>query len=422
MFNFKSKNFKNFLILLFGNSSGQILPVLMLPIIIRNSTTENFGLFSFFISVCAILSIFASGRLEFAIVQPKKENHALIVLYSCIIFSVLFSSIFLIIAAIYPKILIFISPNQISIPLIIEISIYMFLTSVNQSLCYYFIRKNNITLIANSRFILGLSTIITQILLLSLHFKNGLIIGALIGLFIGNLVFLANISRLEFEILKKISVNKILNVIIAYKNYPLLNTWGAVLDSLSLQIPILILNKYYSSEILGNFSLAYKFLNLPLSLITGSLSQLFFNYINNIKYPYEQRASINKLLIILIIIAIPFMMLSYFFCEELFILIFGPEWTTAGIFAKYLCFSIGVRIIVSPLSSFLLLERNLKYLTFWQIFHSISLVITLYLISTYDINKFIYIFNIHEIIFYAFYLYLIYKKTECNKVGLCAEY
>ena len=421
MFSLKNRNFKNFLILLFGNTSGQILPVLMLPLITRNSTAENFGLFSFFISFSAILSIFASGRLEFAIIQPKKEKHALTIFCSCVLFSFLISFMFFILTEIYPKILIFFSPSQNSLSLILEISIYMFLISLYQSFSYHFIRKKNIKLIAKSRVIMGLSTVIFQILLINLKFKNGLIIGTILGMLIGNLIFFRNISKLEYKFLKTITVKKIINVLIIYKNYPLLNTWGAVFDTLSLQIPILILNKYYSSEVLGNFSLAYKFINLPLALITGSLSQLFFHYINSLENTVELRASINKLLSYLIILAIPFILFNYFFSEQLFIFIFGEKWASAGFFAKYLCFSIGIRIVVSPLSSVLLLERNLKYLTFWQVFHSLSLLITLYLISAYDINRFIYIFNIHEILFYVFYLHLIFKGTKKNEVRLCIE-
>ena len=64
---------KNVIILFTGKSIAYALPVIVVPILTRIFTPEEFGIFAFYSAIVATLAVLANAGYENAIVLPKKK-------------------------------------------------------------------------------------------------------------------------------------------------------------------------------------------------------------------------------------------------------------------------------------------------------------------------------------------------------------
>ena len=118
---------------------------------------------------------------------------------------------------------------------------------------------------------------------------------------------------------------------------------------------------------------------------------------------------------LLAILISPLFVICFFFGEDLFVFVFGPEWVIAGGFAFPISLIVSFRFIVSPLSSVLSLERNIKFAAIWQFLYFLSTLIMLVFATQFTINTFLIIFVVNEFIMYAFYFFLILKGSNSYK-------
>ena len=72
----QSEVWRNLIKILTSASIAQIVPLIIYPILTRIFHAEQFGLLALYQGICAILIIPASGRYEFAIMIPEKDEDA----------------------------------------------------------------------------------------------------------------------------------------------------------------------------------------------------------------------------------------------------------------------------------------------------------------------------------------------------------
>jgi O-antigen/teichoic acid export membrane protein len=203
-------------------------------------------------------------------------------------------------------------------------------------------------------------------------------------------------------------------LLLKYRKFPLYSLWGALLDTTALQMPIFMISKFYSADMTGFFSLTFRTLNLPIVLIATAVAQVLFQkvtHLNNYK-PELLYHVILKTFFTLITISLPFLILVFYWGADLYSFIFGKEWAASGTYASLIVFAIAMRFSVSPLSSVMIIEKNLRLGFFWQLTYFITISSTLFIAAKYPIGVFIKAFVVHEIILYLFYLYLILKSTK----------
>ena len=100
---------------------------------------------------------------------------------------------------------------------------------------------------------------------------------------------------------------------------------------------------------------------------------------------------------------------------ELFELLFGGEWDTAGRFSEVLIFAFAIKFIVTPLSSVLVALERIKMASIWQA--SYFLVICgLFFLSNISIEKFLLIYVGIELVAYMiYYLLILYAASNYDK-------
>lgn len=74
----KSEFGRNVLTLMTGTTIAQAIPIAISPILTRIYTPEDFGVFALYISISTIFAVIVTGRYELAIMLPKKNKDAVL--------------------------------------------------------------------------------------------------------------------------------------------------------------------------------------------------------------------------------------------------------------------------------------------------------------------------------------------------------
>ncbi len=419
---FEKKEFdSNILKLMTGTTISQAIPILVSPILTRIYTPEDFGLFAVFFAVTVIIGGIVSGKYEYAIVLPKKDEDAINIFSLGFAINLVLSMIlFLIIIILDDYIIIFFDDPQIRKWLYL-IPFSVFFIGLFNLLTYYNNRKKYFKDIATALIIKSLVLVTVQLFFGLLNIASmGLILGEMFSRFFSNLKLFKNIIK-DKALISSISLVKMIALARKYKNFPILNLPSSLSNTLASYFPLLVIPKIFAFSVSGQFMLAKSLISIPSSLIARAFSQVLFQRIS------ENRAlKVKNLPIIiytikkLILIAFPITLLIYVLSPIVFSFIFGKEWELAGEIAQYLSIVFFITFITSTISVVLISYDELKLLAKWQISYlfTTSIYFLLLFLFPIEFHEFLLYYILHEVIMYLIYFYLIintvlvYDKIE----------
>ena len=360
----KSEFSRNFLTVLTGSTIAFAIPVLISPILSRLYSPVEMGVFSFFLSVGSIISTVITGRFEWAIPLPKKDEDAKGIVYLTIAISITIISILFFILFFFKKeisTLLNIGQNDnmiFCIPLLAlaASSFEVFTIWLNRSKNYYAVSKGKI----------GQSLFIGAIqVLFSFLGSVALIMGRFLGQFFGCLLLLSQVKGLKVAD-KEEMAPKMKRLAKEFKVFPLFNMPTNILNSASNDLPIFLLGGYFNLHVLGLFSWSQKIIQTPMTLIINSLNSVFFQEVAQFKnedkplYPLVSRI-IRKLLLIGLV---PYLSVGLL-APWIFSFVFGNEWKGAGIYTQYLIPWFFLSFVVTPLTGLLsVLNRQKERLVY----------------------------------------------------------
>ena len=370
----KSEFSRNVLTLMTGTTIAQAIPIAISPILTRIYTPDDFGLFALYMSLSLILSTIATGRYELAILLPKKDTDAFNIVALSIVISFLLSFIsFLIIFIFNSQIVKLLGSPEIANWLYF-IPITILLTGIYQSFNFYLTRKKFYKQIATNRVIQNSITGSTNIGMGIIGFGSaGLILGGVLGQFVSTLI-LANIvwkkNKKKIEQIKKIKIYALSK---RYIKLPKYNLPNALIDGFRLAGINILIAKFFTTSILGQFSLAWKMLQVPMALIGSSLSQVFFQKISSSKKS-DLHLIVKKFIFKSLFISVPIFLLIYIYSVDIFIIIFGEKWKLAGEAASVMTPWLFLNFLTSPLSTiFITINKQEVLLIFSIVFMSLPL-------------------------------------------------
>ena len=157
-----------------------------------------------------------------------------------------------------------------------------------------------------------------------------------------------------------------------YKKLPIYNLPNAFIDGIRLAGINILIGKYFSSAVLGQFSLAWRMTQAPLLLIGSSISPVLFQKTSRANKS-ELNEIIKKFILKASLLAFPMFVVIYFFSESIFSFVFGTEWTEARVPAASIMTPwLFLNFITSPLSSiYIVINRQ----DFMLVFSFIYMVI-----------------------------------------------
>ena len=402
---------KNVIQLVTGNGLSQILIFLLSPILTRIYSPLDFGKLAIFMSSSVVLSVISTGGYDLAIMLPKSYrtsfNLFLNVILLAFFINLLFAFLFILIGN---YILNFIN-YSIDYNTLVSIPIGSFLLSCFQGMNYMLSRSKLFNVIAYSRFAQGSGAVIFSIFLGLMNYKeNGLIIGYIIGL----LVSIFPVIKILWRGMKYFSSKLLWLSLAKYKSFPFLVTPTNTLSAFAVQAPVYFISKIYDGSTVGAYSLANRIVTAPVGLISGSISQVYFqritNHLNSGFGNLERNlfSDFRRLLSLSIGIFIPLI----FYGSEIFEFLFGESWKSAGEYVEIISCAMMIRFVVSPLSSIFIASGFMKIAGFWQVAHFFTTIAIFYFGKDLQIESLLWIHVFHEIILYLFYFFLILYVTR----------
>jgi O-antigen/teichoic acid export membrane protein len=358
----------NVLKLVSGSVASQVLGILLIPIITRIYNPDDFGIFQLFMSISGILVIVSTFSYQFAIMLPKTEEDAANVTSLCTVLVIITSLLTGIVVLLIPVNIdeIFNTPGISSyLPLL---SLIIFLNGMFFVQNYWLSRRTRFGVIAGSRVSNTLSTKLFQIGLAKPGVTPlGLIGGYIAGYLIADLFMLKGVKK-DIQVFKKVSIKRMKEVAIQYKDFPLFSFWSSVANTISPQVPAFLLAYFYSTSVVGHFSLANQVVNLPMGIVGSAIGQVFFQRVSEVKNGNgegDMKTIVGEVYNKLISIGLFPMILLIILGEQIFTFAFGDGWDVAGTYVKILVPWIFLVFLSSPITTlYNVFEKQKVWLTF----------------------------------------------------------
>ncbi|MFW5720912.1 MAG: oligosaccharide flippase family protein [Bacteroidota bacterium] len=337
---FKIHYVKNIMVLITGAAVAQALSLALAPILSRLFDPGAFGILGVYVSITGIITVISGGKYELAILLPKEKKIAANVfcLTLLIVFLVSLTTLILLFL-LKPRIVMWFDLAELS-SLIWFIPLSIFLGGSYNALNYWNTRNKFFNNLSISRIIQAVGREGSQvgIGLISNLQAVGLTVGYLFGQFISviNLIILT-LNNDRHIIYSSINIRYLKKVAKDYTDFPKYSASQSFLNSLSSNLPAILLTYYFGAATAGLYWFTHRILLAPNQLIGNAVRQAFYqkaNELNN-KDISTKKLFVKTTLGLASIGIIPLLIVSIF-GPFLFEFAFGSEWFMAGVYSKWL--------------------------------------------------------------------------------------
>ncbi|MBT3253098.1 MAG: oligosaccharide flippase family protein [Candidatus Marinimicrobia bacterium] len=369
-----------------GSFIGQLSTLAAAPLLARLFLPEAFGELQYILSIALILGAISTLRFEMALPLANDNSAAKHLLVLAILLALGTALIVTLVFLLDPPIIASIYSSISSKGLILFIPLILFFEAQNSIFSYWFTRTKNFKVPSLARSFSGAGTALAQtaIALGGIVSGLGLIGGYILGQISSFVWYVYMFLRTGEKIpVKSISLTGIFEQAREHKKFPLFSSWNVVLNTISRNLPPLLLVSYFSVEEAGYYAIGIRLLNMPLNTFGMSVGQVYYQQTARYK---EQgiamlplmRSTILKLLAIIIL---PLLMI-FFFGEQLFGFVFGESWITAGTIAAIMVPFYFMRFISSPLSSIFAVMGKQHLGLIWQLAYTLGTFASFYFTRT----------------------------------------
>jgi len=364
-----------------GTAVAQLISIVTAPIITRLYTPSDMGILAVYSSVLAIVGIGATLRYEFAYALPRDNEDAINLFGLSLMLLCITTTVLALILLFGRNLLMNIFDLGALEQYIWFLLIGFFGMGLYTTLNYWAVRQRDYGRITYTKINQGIGGSVCKILLGILSFGPiGLIIGQIVSQVAGITTLARAMWKKEKERFKVISLSRMLSVAKEYKSFPVFNFPASIVNTMSLQLPPLMLLALYDSRVVGLYSLAHMVVVLPGSLISGSMGQAYLGEASKMvrERSRELRSLYVRTLKHLTIIGVPLIGIPALCAPFVVPFIFGGAWAEAG----WYCWPLAVMAIVgfacSP-TSFLHLYGYNSWKLVFDITRTLGVIVGFYL-------------------------------------------
>lgn len=380
---------KNVSLLMGGTLAANALGICFSPVITRLFTPENFGIFALFTTVGSILGIISTLSYDQAIVIENQDTEAisLSVLSICLILCIAILAVTAIFLFGRSFSSFFNQPDFYKYsPLLLVFIICRGGINISKNLLT---RKKRFKAFASAAFIESLIGGISKIgfgIFIGAS-ATGLIGGTIIGIVVA-LAFVAFEIKADYSMAgtKNYGFEAMADMAKKYFDFPKYNSWTTLINTLSQNMIILFLSIYFSPAIVGLYALTRRIIYLPVEYVADSFRHVYYqNASAKLHQGRSLAASMKKVTLSLALLSIVPFTILFLYGPTLFSIIFGPDWETSGIYARWMAPGFFFVFINRPAQIVFLTLRKLKikmiYTTVFSIFRLLALVTGYYYFS-----------------------------------------
>lgn len=332
---------RNVFVVASGTILMQIITILFSPIYTRLFSPEAIGIFDVFSSTAFMIVPIGALTFPLSIILPKEDSEAKdLVILSLGISSVIFV---LLLGVFYFFDNFIVNTLQINSlqPYLLLIPFMVFFSTNMETIKQWLIRKNMFYLTSKVGVIKSLFVNISKVLLGLIVPTAGVLIVITVagqGIYVFLLLFGSGILSLFLKNRKKVKPNKnIIKLARKYKEFPMYRAPQSLINSISSNLPILMLTAFYGSAASGFYAMGNRILRIPSVLIGKAIGEVFYPRFSRANNNDESLLKIllKATLILMGIGLIPFSLIMMF-GPLLFGFVFGENWILAGVYARWI--------------------------------------------------------------------------------------
>ncbi|HWQ52168.1 MAG TPA: oligosaccharide flippase family protein [Bryobacteraceae bacterium] len=314
---------------------------------------EAFGTLAVFISLASLLTSVGSWRYELAIPLPAQSTVAANLLVLCLVVVALMG-------AVVSLFVLFAAGSIAGWLNCIELAPYLWLLpaafvggSAYQVLGAWALRHEAFEEIARTRVSQSCGMVGTQ---LALGAAGIGAVGLLAGDVLGRITGVGVLARFAWRNFPTdaVSLAGMLAALRQYVKFPILSSPASLLTSLSTQLPLLLLVRFFGPAVGGLFVLTTRVLGMPAALLGQAVGQTLLARAARIKTDEAQvRRLTHRTAIGMFAVGVVVFGLVAVGGPGLFAAAFGREWTQAGLYARMLAPWYLLWLVCNPLSNLL---------------------------------------------------------------------
>lgn len=320
-----------------GTALAQVLGYALSPIISRLYSPSDFGIFGSFYAVVTIIAAGITLDYSLAIMLPKEKEDAInLFVLSCFSASIICGiCIFLcLLVPGYVQDIIKSPSGWVMVLLIIAIGV----DGLNQACQSWCVRLKKFKHTSASQVIRSLSANGTQV---GFGYLEGGAPALILGGVLGDLLVSLYLARVVYQDIRKlrdkIRWNRIRKLAKEYRDFPMYSASVNVINTLSMGLPVFMLTHFFGIAAAGAYAFGLRILSAPMGLVQRALRQVLYQKANE---THNEGGRLMPLYLKftggLFVLALLPSLVILVWAPQLFTWIFGPQWHTAGLFARSL--------------------------------------------------------------------------------------
>ena len=335
--------------LMAGRGIAQVLILFTAPLVTRLFTPEDFSTLEHYAMLLAVLGIFTTFRMEMGIVKTPSEVHAKALLRWCLRTSVVVSLVvlFLLIPSHGGITALFQNP-ELS-PWLWLIPLNLVLIGWHQTYTYWHNRRKQFRISSISQLAFVASNEGAKLGFGWLGFAPG-------GLPVANVLaratsawVLGRSGRAEREAITALPSDQkeALEIHRGFRRYV---SWSALLAQVATWAHILLFSHFFGLWSIGLFALSRRLILAPLTILSQSFAQVFYQRISELPSGVELRRLFYRSLAMFAGLGTAVVVVGMLIPDHWYTWLLGDKWSELGVFVRLVLPWFGLNIITSGLS------------------------------------------------------------------------
>ncbi len=358
-------------LLLIGSTAAQAIALLFSPVLTRIYAPGEMGSFALYTSAIALLALLSTARYDFAVVSPRGDAMARVLVKLVTLISLVMLALGATLLIGWTLLFENVFGVQTEHPWLWAVPLGVFLSALQAGYTAYLLRHVRYGAIATARVTMSAWSAVLSVTLGWLHFGVwGLLLSSLTTLLIAATLTWA-MSGLPWW--PRESQRRMVAVAKRYINYPRIDLPSSLFGVVGSQLPTLLLGAFFGTSFLGFYAIVDRVFLAPLHIIGGAVGSVFRVRATKLAASTgEFSKEYTRTFVLLLVPAIGFFVPMMIFGQDIFVVIFGVQWRTAGQIAQTLAPLYFIRLLASPLSMSLYVRNRMKIDLVGQILLAVS--------------------------------------------------
>lgn len=362
--------------------ASQLITLAVLPIISRLYSPSDFGVLSLVLAVSGMISPALALKFDAAVLLPESHQKASGLVSAAIIATTATSLVWALVA---DRLAVLIFDGAA----INHLSWWVFGTSMLAGLFKLFsqvaIRDQRYSSVAARSLYQTSATSAGQVLFGVLSLGHvGLLSGWLLGRSAGIIGLVVGARRY----IKLTHAKDMFGLVREYWKFPVIFGPSALLNSLGVQVPMVVFAMYYGVSEAGQLAMGERIVAVPITLIGTALGQVFIGEIAEMKrigntafVPFFLRVSSALIAVAILGLGSVALLANWIVPWAL-----GAQWEPAGPMVQILALTGAARLIASPVSGAISVFQRARANLLIDIFRALMLTASILAVSTFDLS------------------------------------